>query len=228
MPLREDFRDLAYELAQKSNIEKEKIIKNSKKTLSYLKNENQKRIIKRLKRLEKEILTRDLVEINRDESDRVARVNQAIASKKGQIVDDFKKEVKSFIIQKINTNKQGYFEFLFKKITEFIPIITSDIIFYMNHQDLEYLKQNMHYLSSLNNKFLNQATFDEFDSLLGFKICALNKTFEIDFSFETLLEKNKNEIMMNFMKVFPIFEIKVKSARDILHEEIEKSGDANK
>jgi len=215
MSLREDFRDISYEMARIAKVEMEKIEERIKKAITFIEENIDQQIEKDTLKMELEFIQEKQAELNIDESERVSQINQAIAEKKARCIKDFTDLLKLEVRKRIEEKKEKYFQFIFQNICKFLPVINQPVKIAFSEQDLEYMKKK-----ALIKMLPEKAAFFHYDDRFltetcGFKIYSKEREFIIDFSFETLLDRHYHEIKMRFMKIFPLFEINVQNAMEI-------------
>ncbi|UYP47854.1 V-type proton ATPase subunit E [Candidatus Lokiarchaeum ossiferum] len=215
MSLREDFRDIGYEMARMVTKEVEMIQKKALSAIDFIKEETKKKLEKDLIKLEAELINRSLQKLNINETERVAEINQAIANKKNECIENFIIFFKEQTQLRIKKNSQKYSMFIMSKIMEFLPLIDRPVKVQFNTRDLQYIKENTFFNPIPEKQNLLRLDERPLDVACGFKIVSEDKAFTIDYTLESLIEKYKQELSLRFMKIFPIFEIKVKNAMEI-------------
>ncbi len=106
------------------------------------------------------------------------------------------------ISKRIKKDPDNYFSFLKEKLLGLLPLVNEVSIFKLLPEKRDIIK-----LSD-----------EPIETLFGFKIIDRHNTFCIDYTFESLILKHKQEISIEFMKIFPIFEVNVKNAMEIFHQ----------
>lgn len=215
MSLREDFRDIGYEMARIVKNEVEAIQTKTQKAIDFIEEETKKKLDKDLIKLENELINQSLQELNINETERVAEINQAIANKKNDCIEDFIAYFSKYIKKKIENNSQKYALFISSKIMEFLPLINNPVKVQFNARDLKYIHENKFFNPiPQNNELLNLDPVP-IETVCGFKIISEDGSFTIDLTLDSLIQKHKQELSLRFMRIFPIFEIKVKNAMEI-------------
>lgn len=215
MSLREDFRDIGYEMARIVTKDLELIKKKAQNTIDFIEEETKKKLVKDLIKLENELINRSLQNLNINETERVAEINQAIANRKNECIEDFIPYFEKHIRQKIEKNRQKYAMFIMSKIMEFLPLIERPVKVQFNARDLIYIKKNTFFNPIPQKQELLSLDDEPLDTVCGFKIVSEDNAFTVDYTLESLVEKHKQELSLRFMQIFPIFEIKVKNAMEI-------------
>ncbi len=215
MSLREDFRDIGFEMARIVKNEVDSIQKKTQIAIDFIEEETTKKLEKDLIKLETDFINRSLQELNIHETERVAEINQMIANRKNECIEDFIQYFKTQLTQKIENNRQKYALFISSKIMEFLPLIRVPVKVQFNSRDLKYIHENEFF-----NPIPQKQEFLKLDSvpidiICGFKIISDDGAFTIDLTLESLIKKNRQELSLHFMRIFPIFEIKVKNAMEI-------------
>ena len=82
MSLREDFKDIGYEMARIINKEIEQIRADGKKKIAAIKEEIEQRINHDTLKMELKIIQKKQFELNKIESDKITEINQTIAERK--------------------------------------------------------------------------------------------------------------------------------------------------
>jgi vacuolar-type H+-ATPase subunit E/Vma4 len=218
MSIREDFYDVAYELAKIANKEKKKIKNRALETIKFLKNDTDQRIHQIINQLEKTQMYDELYKLNIDESERIAEINQKVAEQKGKYIPDFIHLLKQEIRKKINRNTQKYYDFLFRKIKEFIPLFDQDVKIFFNKHDLEFINKKPRFNQFQTHEYHITISQTPIETVAGFIIKPFDESYKIEYTFESQIEKNKQELSMRFMEIFPVFEVDVKNAIDIEKE----------
>ncbi len=98
---------------------------------------------------------------------------------------------------------------------DFLPIIDRPVKVQFNERDIQYIENNAFYNPIPKKGALLSMDPTPIDTTCGFKIQSIDGAFTIDYTFETLVDKFRQDLSMVFMKIFPIFEIHVKSALEI-------------
>lgn len=218
MSLREDFYDIAYEMAQLVNKDVKKIEEKAKITIQYYQKEMEKVIRRDLNKLEHTLMYEELYNLNINESERIAQINQAIAEKKAECIEKFIHLLKAKLKDLIHEYPEEYFSFLFNKIKEFVPLFNKRVYIKFNQHDLNYIKQEPRFNKYPSLKFDHQISKNPIETAAGFKIIPEDESFEIDFTLESQLNKYGNLLSMKFMEIFPVFEVNVKDALAIERE----------
>lgn len=221
MSLREDLKDVSFELARIVNEKKIRIEKKSDVAMKFIIDQNKKKIRVDLLRIMNEMINEKYNELNKYETAQINQINATIAEKKGESMEAFVEVLKKEIRVRITQNPEAYFQFLQDKITEFLPIINQPVIFYVNAEDLQLLEKYP-IITNLKKRKLISVSPNPIETAFGFRLASKDESFSITFTFESILEKYYEEISMRFMKVFPIFEVNVKTATDISKDKNEK------
>jgi vacuolar-type H+-ATPase subunit E/Vma4 len=211
MSLQDDFYDLAYELALIANKKKKEIEKQALATIEYFEKETDFKIRKDLKKLEDQMMYNDLFDINMYESERIAEVNRGVAIKKDECIQDFIVLLKKKIVNLIKKNRDKYYNFLFYKIAEYVPIIDQSVSVFVNRRDLDDLDSKTGF-GAISNEMV-------IDKTAGFLIVPEDKSFQIEYTVESQIERCLQELMIRFMNIFPVFEVNIKSAFDFEKEQ---------
>ncbi|QEE15870.1 hypothetical protein DSAG12_01697 [Promethearchaeum syntrophicum] len=218
MSLREDFKDVAYDLARIINKEIEVLQKRKESSISYIKETTLDKTERDLLKLEKKLIKKTQTKLNIEESKRISKINQKISQKKTECVDNFIELLQKEIIRRIEKDPDKYFSFLKRKIIELLPLVNIASNIYINSKDLKYLKKNSIYKLLPEKRDILKLSDNPIETLFGFKIIDRHNTLCIDYTFESLIMKHKQEISIEFMKIFPIFEVNVKNATEIFHQ----------
>ena len=137
MSLRDDFYDLAYELAQIANKRIEDMKKKTLAIIKYYEEETNKKIQKNLEQPEKSMIHDELYELNKDESKKIADLSEAVAQKKNDCVFKYIALMKKNLLNRIKTKKEQYYDFLSDKISNYLKFADRDVIIKFNKRDLE-------------------------------------------------------------------------------------------
>ena len=218
MSLREDFKDVAYDKARIVKKEIELLQKRKEASIKYIKETTLKKTEKDLLKIEKKLIKKTQIQLNIEESQRISEINQKIANKKTECVDNFIKLLEKEISNKIKKKPEKYYEFLKNKLIEFLPLVNIASEVYVNPRDLKYLKNNSIFNLLPEKRDIVKLSDSTIDTLFGFKIIDRHNTFCIDYTFESLILKHKQELSIEFMKIFPIFEVNIKNAMEIFHQ----------
>ena len=218
MSLREDFKDVAYDLARIVNNEIELLQKRKEASINYIKETTLEKIEKDLLKIEKKLIKKTQTKLNIEESKRISKINQKISQKKTECVDDFIKLLQKEILRRIEKDPDKYFSFLKEKLIELLPLVSIASNIYLNSNDLEYLKKNSIFKLLPEKRDIVKLSDTPIETLFGFKIIDRHNTFCIDYTFESLIIIHKQDLSIEFMKIFPIFEVNVKNASEIFHQ----------
>ena len=215
--LDDDFRDLAFELARQIKQEIDKMKERTISTIVYIEEETKRKITRDISSLETRIVQNAEFELNRKISDRINEINQNILLAKTMYIEKFISELKTKIVAMILKHPEKYFQFLSKKLLEFGKIFRDGGKIRLNKQDSELLKK-------FNTNFLYDKTKFDLDPIYadivaGFQIYSNDLKYTIDYSVDSMLEKQKNEISKLFMKIFPVFEVNVPDSIDIYRQQ---------
>ncbi len=221
MSLREDFYDLAYELAKIANDEIDKIEKRAMATIDYNREEMDKKIRKDLEKLQKNRMNEELFGLNIDESERIAQINQAVAEQKGKSIKDFVILLKSKVSKMIEAHPREYFDFMRQKMYHFLPLLDQNVEVRVNQRDYDLVKQKPLFNTIQKNKFHVNLSKIPIETVGGFRIIPEDGSFEIDYTFESQIEKYRKDLAMKFMEIFPVFKIDVKNAIELEKEKHE-------
>lgn len=225
MSLREDFKDLSYEMARIAEKEREQISKRAEQQIKEIEDEFKEKIKHDTLKIELESITKKEYELNKIESDKITVINQNIAEKKTKCISDFLRLLQLEIRKRIRGKKELYMYFLIERIQSFIPLINEPVLIQFNKEDLDYaLKFN--FLEKLvEKKELFEISPEPIDTGIGFKISSKNGEFLIDYTFNALVEKHYQDLEIRFMQIFPVFEVNVRNAMEI---DKEKHGKAKR
>ena len=128
MSLREDFKDIGYEMARMITAEIEKIDKKTAMEIYYIKERFENHIHNDLLELEVNAITKRQHELNKEEIERISEINQTIAERKTRHIEEFLDVLKEEIRQRIQTCHKSYSEFLIEKVKYYLPLITQDVL----------------------------------------------------------------------------------------------------
>ncbi len=215
MSLREDFKDVAYDKARIAKKEIELLHKRKEASINHIIETTHKKTEKDLLKIEKKLIKETQIKLNIEESKRISEINQKIARKKTECVENFIKLLENELLNKIKKKPEKYFEFLKDKLIEFLPLVNIASDVYTNSSDLKYLKKNSIFKLLPEKRDILKLSDSTIDTLFGFKIVDRHNTFCIDYTFESLILKHKQKLSIEFMKIFPICEVNVKNAMEI-------------
>lgn len=218
MSLREDFKDVAYDKARIVKKEIEVLQKRKESSINYIKETTLAKTEKDLLKLEKKLIKKTQIKLNIEETKLITEINKKISRKKTECVDNFIKLLEEEILRRINKDPEKYFSFLKEKLNGLLPLINEASRIYVNSNDLKYLKNNSIFKLLPEKRDIIKLSDEPIETLFGFKIIDRHNTFCIDYTFESLILKHKQEISIEFMKIFPIFEVNVKNAMEIFHQ----------
>ena len=221
MSLREDLKDVSFELARIIKEKKDRIEAKSDVAMKFIIDQSKKRVRVDLLRIMNEMINEKYNELNKHETAQINQINATIAEKKGEAMVAFVEVLKKEIRVRIAQNPEVYFQFLQDKISEFLPVINHPVIFYANAEDLQLLEKYP-IISNLKKRKLFSISPTPIDTACGFQLASKDASFNITFTFESILEKYYEEISMRFMEIFPVFTVDVKTATDISRD---KNGD---
>jgi vacuolar-type H+-ATPase subunit E/Vma4 len=227
MPLLTDFRDLGYELAQFIKKEIEDIKNNAKDEIEKIKSETERKIKAELISLENELLKEAEFEINRDFSNRVNQINTKILEAKNSYINSIIQKLDLEISNKIHRNPDGYRNYLSKLIREKCAMIESNCWLYCNQEDHLLFQKFPDLLKDAPYLELNKVPID---TKCGFKIVEKSGAFEMDFTHQSLIKSNWNNIAQLIMSFLPIFSVSNADLNEILtrmRTSINQSGDNN-
>ncbi|MHA1744976.1 MAG: V-type ATP synthase subunit E family protein [Promethearchaeota archaeon] len=214
MSLREDLKDVSFELARVLKEKKDRIEKKSDVAMKFIIDQNKKKIRVDLLQIMNEMINEKYNELNKHETAQINQINTLIAEKKGESMDAFVEVLKKEIRVRITQNSEAYFQFLKDKIVEFLPVINQPVIFYVNAEDLQLLDKYP-IISNLKKHKLISISQKPIETVFGFILSSKDASFSITFTFESILEKYFEELSMKFMSIFPVFTVDVKTATDI-------------
>jgi len=218
MSLREDFKDVAYDKARIVKKEIEVLQKRKEASINYIKETTMAKTEKDLLKVEKKLIKKTQIQLNIEESKRITEINKKISRKKTECVDNFIKLLEEEILVRIKNDPKKYFSFLKEKLTKLLPLINEASNIYVNSNDLKYLKNNSIYKLLPEKRDIIKLSDEPIETLFGFKIIDRHNTFCIDYTFESMILKHKQELSIEFMKIFPIFEVNVKNAMEIFSQ----------
>ncbi|MHA1610632.1 MAG: hypothetical protein ACTSVZ_12105 [Promethearchaeota archaeon] len=225
MSLREDFKDIGYEMARMITAEIEKIGKKTSMEIYYINERFENHIHNDLLQLEVSTIKKRQFELNKDEIERSSKINQTISERKTKHIEEFLEILKIEIRNRIQTCHESYSEFLIEKIKSYLPLINQEVQVQFHKEDLKYIKE-ANFFEKLGEKGkLFEFSEIPLDSCIGFKIISKNKDYEIDYTFNAITEKHQQKLKMRFMKIFPVFEINLRNAMEI---DREKHGGASR
>ncbi len=218
MSLREDFKDVAYDKARIVKKEIEVLQKRKESSINYIKETTLAKTEKDLLKIEKKLIKKTQIQLNIKETKLISEINQKISWKKTECVDNFITLLKEEILGRIKNDPEKYFSFLKEKLTKLLPLVNEASNVYVNSNDLKYLRNNSIYKLLPEKRNIIKLSDEPIETLFGFKIIDRHNTFCIDYTFESLILKHKQEISIEFMKIFPIFEVNVKNAMEIFRQ----------
>ena len=218
MSLREDFKDLGYEMARMITAEMEKIEKKTTLEIYYINEKFENQIHEDLLQLEVNLIKKRQFELNKKEMDRISEINQNIAERKNNHITEFLEQLKKEIRKRIQTCRQSYVEFLIERIKSYLPLINQNVIIQFHKDDLKIAKE-ADLLKKLGEKGkLFEISEIPLDSCIGFRIISQNKDYEIDYTFDAITNKHEQDLKMRFMKIFPVFQANLRNAMEIDRE----------
>lgn len=218
MSLREDFKDVAYDKARIVKKEIEVLQKRKESSINYIKETTLAKTEKDLLKIEKKLIKKTQIQLNIKETKLISEINQKISWKKTECVDNFIKLLEEEILGRIKNDPESYFSFLKEKLTKLLPLVNEASSIYVNSDDLKYLRNNSIFKLMPEKRDIVKLSDETIETLFGFKIIDRHNTFCIDYTFESLILKHKQEISIEFMKIFPIFEVNVKNAMEIFRQ----------
>jgi vacuolar-type H+-ATPase subunit E/Vma4 len=227
MTLKDEFQELGYELARIIKNEIDLLRQRANSSIEFIEKETDKKIIRDLSGLERELILNAEFQLNKLESDKINEINKKILHKKTEYVEKFIQKMKIEVLNKISNDYDSYTKYLATSIENYSSLITSRVEIFFNSEDLPKLKAHPLIFPKLNDNI--KISSIPIDIICGFKIKSLDKTFVIDHSFNAILEKNKNDISMEFMEIFPIFQVNVENAMQIyekMHNGVQKNGNS--
>ena len=218
MSLREDFKDVAYDKARIVKKEIEVLQKRKESSINYIKETTIAKTEKDLLKIEKKLIKKTQIQLNIKETKLISEINQKISWKKTECVDNFIKLLEEEILGRIKNDPEKYFSFLKEKLLRLLPLVNEASNIYVNSNDLNYLRNNSIFKLLPEKRDIIKLSDKPIETLFGFKIIDRHNTFCIDYTFESLILKHKQEISIEFMKIFPIFEVNVKNAMEIFRQ----------
>ena len=218
MSLREDFKDVAYDKARIVKKEIEVLQKKKEASINYIIETTLGKTEKDLLKLEKKLIKKTQIKLNIEESKRISEINRKISWKKTECVENFIKLMEEEILSRIKNDPEKYFSFLKTKLEELLPLVNEASNIYVNSNDLKYLKKKSIFKLLPEKRDIIKLSDIPIETLFGFKIIDRHNTFCIDYTFESPILKHKQEISIEFMKIFPIFEVNVKNATEIFRQ----------
>ncbi len=218
MSLREDFKDIGYEMIRTTAAEIEKIEKKASMETYYIREKFENQMQEDLLQLEMTSIRNRQYELNRLEMDRVSEINNAVAQRKTKYIDEFNELLRKEIRDRIQFCHKSYVNFLIEKVKNYLPLIVQPVKIQFHEDDLKLIKET-DFLKKIGKK-RKFFTISEtpLDSCMGFRITAEDNEYEIDFTFKAIADNHRLELKMLFMKMFPLFEAKLRNAMEIDRE----------
>lgn len=212
MTLIEEFREIGYELQQFVKQELDLIKENTLKSINNLEKETKQKIHHDLELLEQNMIHQAEYRLNKQLSDRINQINQTILDKKNQIIEGLITKSQKQLETRISQNPEAYFEFLLISLDHHSNLLDTDCWLQLTARDAKLYLSNSNMIKKFPNFTLD---LNHIEDIAGYKIIAKNGMFELDFTFQTLKEKNRAEIARTIMNRFPIFEVKLEDAVEI-------------
>ena len=216
MSLQEDFQELGYELAKFIKIRIKTIKKTAKETISVIEEDTKKKIKKDLYEIERDMVRKKEFELNKIESKKISEINQKIIYAKRYHVNRFIGLVADKVKEKVKEKPEKYFEHIFEKFLDFYDLITTPVNLQFNTRDLKSIEKDpKHFPLSKEHFKLVEISKEPIKTISGFMITAKDNSFVINNTFESEIERHTHEIGVEFMKIFPVFEVNVDNAIDL-------------
>jgi vacuolar-type H+-ATPase subunit E/Vma4 len=212
MQLIDEFREIGFELSQIVKQEIDKIKENSLKAVNSLEKETNQKIQHDLDLLEQNMIHEAEYRLNKQLSDRINQINKALLERKNQIVLHLIKKSEERLNQRIKENYEAYLDFLLNSLENYAKTLETECWLYLTLQDKQYLQNNAEFIKKFPRFKIHEENIND---IAGYKLVAKNGIFELDFTFQTLKEKNYAEIAKTVMNSFPIFEVKLEDAVEI-------------
>jgi vacuolar-type H+-ATPase subunit E/Vma4 len=219
--MNEQIQELGLELAQITKKEIEKIKENTLNMIKLINDETDRKIKKDVYKLENTIVQNTKLSINKKISEKINLVNRNILIKKNNLYEQLIKTVVETLTERIESNMDGYMEFLAKKTKELSPLLNTKVYMYLNERDLLYVRKHPKALELDSENIQISSTPIETSS--GFKIEALDHSFLLDLTYESHLERLKDDISKIYMKKFPVFDINLEGTRELLDQFTKKA-----
>ena len=109
MSLKQDFKELGFELSQILKKDLERIREKAQSNLSVIKDETNKKIQKDIVKLENTLTQNARIQINKKVSDLFNSINRNILIAKTNLVEEFLRALTDVVTQHIKENSNGYF-----------------------------------------------------------------------------------------------------------------------
>jgi len=210
MSLKQDFKELGFELSQILKKDLERIREKAQANLSVIKDETNKKIQKDMVKLENTLTQNARIQINKKVSDLFNSINRNILIAKTNLVEEFLRALTDVVNQHIKDNSKGYFENLNREIEDATKHIQNRVSLYLCARDLKKILSDPK-LIQLNSEIVVLKESPSIDTICGFKLIAEDNSFVLDYTYESKLEQMRDEIGRRLMKLFPVFESNVES-----------------
>jgi vacuolar-type H+-ATPase subunit E/Vma4 len=184
------------------------VYKNSKLQLAKMKNIYDCEYAKGLEEKFNKLISQNIVEINK-----------AILELKNELFNDFFESIQYAYSNIISERFEEYKKFIRSRIRIHLSKFDSDVLIYANMRDIDFIKEKIPSIIERTGFKHNIKVVDTpIDTVGGFIISDEEKTFSIDWRFETIVRLYQDNIALLIEKAFPFYIDKRETALNLLEK----------
>jgi len=184
------------------------VYKNSKLQLAKMKNIYDCEYAKGLEEKFNKLISQNIVEINK-----------AILELKNELFNDFFESIQYAYSNIISERFEEYKKFIRSRIRIHLSKFDSDVLIYANMRDIDFIKEKIPSIIERTGFKHNIKVVDTpIDTVGGFIISDAEKTFSIDWRFETIVRLYQDNIALLIEKAFPFYIDKRETALNLLEK----------
>ncbi|MHA1339165.1 MAG: hypothetical protein ACTSRZ_00920 [Promethearchaeota archaeon] len=209
------FKEIGLNLSKKAKSDVKIIKRQGKEKIDEINKEFIVKLITDYTNITQKFLYEYEFKLNSQISENISQLNREMIKLKDELFYSFLETLLQSIKIRIEANPSGYFDFIIKQLNKFVDIIKKEeFLIQLNKRDYN--------MFSKIKSALNLTTLTLYNEPLteigGFKLFNKNKTIFIDSTFEELIRLNEESIKFNFIKIFPRYIDRRKSATELIKE----------
>ncbi len=196
-------------MIERMNDEKIKeLYENSKLQLAKMKNKYECEYAKGLEENYNKMISQNVVEINK-----------AMLELKNELFNDFFESIQYAYSNIISDRFEEYKKFIRSRIRIQLSKFDSNVLIYANMRDIDFIKEKIPAIIERTGFRHNITVVDmPIDTVGGFIISDEEKTFSIDWRFETIVKLYRDNIALLIEKAFPFYIDKRETALNLLEK----------
>lgn len=196
-------------MIERMNEEKiQEVYENSKLQLAKMKNKYDCEYAKGLEEKFNKLISQNVIEINK-----------AILELKNDLFNDFFESIQYAYSNIISDRFEEYKKFIRSRIRINLSKFDSNVLIYANMRDIDFIKEKIPNIIERTG-FKHKITVVDMpiDTVGGFIISDEEKTFSIDWRFETIIKLYRDNIALLIEKAFPFYIDKRETALNLLEK----------